>query len=143
MEVRIVVDRNILVAKITAIEKCLGKVKEKRSASIEDFMINEDSQDIVLFNLMQAIQGCVDMAAHIVSDEGYGMAGSMNEFFYLLSGRNIISVDLQEKLISAVGFRNFVVHEYAKLDLNQVYDIATNGIEDLEKFVGVIVRRFA
>lgn len=137
------VDRNILVAKITAIEKCLGKVKEKRPASIEEFMLNEDSQDIVLFNLMQAIQGCVDMAAHIVSDEGYGMAGSMNEFFYLLSGRNIISLNLQEKLINAVGFRNLVVHEYAKLDLKQVYDIASHGIKDLEEFVSIIVRRFA
>jgi uncharacterized protein YutE (UPF0331/DUF86 family) len=143
MEVKLVVDRNILVAKITTIEKCLNKVKEKRLASIDEFMVDEDSQDIVLFNLMQAIQGCVDMAAHIVSDEGYGMAGSMNEFFYLLRGRNIISVDLQEKLISAVGFRNLVVHEYAKLDLHQVYAIATLGIKDLEEFVSIIVRRFA
>ena len=137
------VDRNVLVAKITTIEKCLNKVKEKRLSSINEFMVDEDSQDIVLFNLMQAIQGCVDMAAHIVSDEGYGMAGSMNEFFYLLRGRNIISVDLQEKLISAVWFRNLVVHEYAKLDLNQVYAIATQGINDLEEFVAIVVRRFA
>lgn len=137
------VDRNILVAKVTTVEKCLNKVKDKRSASLALFKADEDSQDIVLFNLMQAIQGCVDLAAHIVSDEGYGMAGSMNEFFYLLCGRGIIPVDMQEKLISAVGFRNLVVHEYAKLDLNQVYEIATHGIKDLEEFVGVIVRRFA
>lgn len=137
------VDRNILVAKVTTIEKCLNKVKEKSSASLDLFKADEDSQDIVLFNLMQAIQGCVDLAAHIVSDEGYGMAGSMNEFYYLLRGRGIISVDMQEKLISAVGFRNLVVHEYAKPDLNLVYDIATHGIKDLEEFIGVIVRRFA
>ncbi|MFZ4858326.1 MAG: type VII toxin-antitoxin system HepT family RNase toxin [Desulfuromonadaceae bacterium] len=143
MEVKLVVDRNILVAKVTTIEKCINKVKEKRSASIDEFMVDEDSQDIVLFNLMQAIQGCVDMAAHIVSDEGYGMAGCMNDFFYLLRGRNIISVYLQEKLISAVGFRNLVVHEYAKLNLNQVYYIATHGIGDLEEFVSIVVRRFA
>jgi len=54
-----VVDRNILVAKVTTIEKCINKVKEKRSVSIDEFMVDEDSQDIVLFNLMQAIQGCV------------------------------------------------------------------------------------
>lgn len=137
------VDRNILVAKVTTIEKCLNKVKEKRSATFEAFAGDEDSQDIVLFNLMQAIQGCVDLAAHIVSDEGYGMAGSMNEFFYLLAGRKIISVGLQEQLIGAVGFRNLVVHEYAKLDLVQVYDIATKGIKNLEEFTGVIVSRFA
>jgi uncharacterized protein YutE (UPF0331/DUF86 family) len=138
-----VVDRTILVAKVTAIEKCIIRVKEKRSPSFDAFKADEDSQDIVLFNLMQAIQGCVDLAAHIVSDEGYGMAGSMHEFFYLLQGKNIISISMQEKMISVVGFRNLVVHEYAKLDLNQVYEIATNGIKDLEEFIGVIVRRFA
>lgn len=51
MEVKLVVDRNILVAKITTIEKCLNKVKEKRLASLDEFMVDEDSQDIVLFNI--------------------------------------------------------------------------------------------
>jgi uncharacterized protein YutE (UPF0331/DUF86 family) len=143
MGVKVVVDKNILVAKVTTIEKCLNKVKEKCSPSPGGFMADEDCQDIVLFNLIQAIQGCVDLAAHIVSDEEYGMAGSMNDFFYLLRERNLISVELQEKLIRAVGFRNLVVHEYVKLDLNQVYTIATTGTKDLEEFVGVLVRRFA
>lgn len=137
------VDKNILVAKITTIEKCLNKVKEKRTDSLNSFKTNEDSQDIVLFNLMQAIQGCVDLAAHIVSDEGYGMAGSMHDFFYLLQGKGIIPVEMQENMIKAIGFRNLIVHEYAKLDLNQVYEIATHGSKNLEEFIGVIVRRFA
>jgi len=46
-------------------------------------------------------------------------------------------------MIKAVGFRNLVVHEYARLDLKQVYRIATNGISNLEEFIGTIVRRFA
>ena len=48
-------------------------------------MTDVNSQDIVLFNLMQAIQGCVELSAHVVSDEGYGMAGTMQDFFYLLA----------------------------------------------------------
>lgn len=137
------VDKNILVAKIATIEKCLKKVKEKRPSTFEAFEADEDSQDILLFNLMQAIQGCVDLAAHIVSDEEYGMAGTMNEFFYLLHGQKIITATLQENMIKAVGFRNLVAHEYARLDLKQVYSIASNGIHDLEEFIGAIVRRFA
>jgi len=138
-----VVDKNVLVAKITTIEKCLKKVKEKCHPTFEAFEADEDSQDIVLFNLMQAIQGCVDLAAHIVSDEEYGMACNMNEFFYLLHGQKIITATLQENMIKSVGFRNLVVHEYARLDLKQVYSIALNGIHDLEEFIGTIVRRFA
>jgi uncharacterized protein YutE (UPF0331/DUF86 family) len=138
-----VVDKNVLVAKISTIEKCLKKVKEKCPPTIAQFEADEDSQDIVLFNLMQAIQGCVDLASHIVSDEEYGMAGSMNEFFYLLHSQKVITVALQESMIKAVGFRNLVVHEYARLDLKQVYEIATHGINDLKEFIGTIVRRFA
>lgn len=137
------VDKNVLVAKITTIEKCLKKVREKCPPTFEQFETDEDCQDIVLFNLMQAIQGCVDLAAHIVSDEAYGMAGNMNEFFYLLQEKKVITVALQENMIKAVGFRNLVVHEYARLDLKHVYRIASNGINDLEEFIGTIVRRFA
>lgn len=57
--------------------------------------------------------------------------------------QKIISVNLLESMIKAVGFRNLVVHEYARLDLKQVYKMATNGINDLEAFIGTIVRRFA
>jgi len=137
------VDRNILIAKVASIEKCIGKVKEKCPAALDMFESNEDLQDIVIFNLMQAIQGCVDLAAHIVSDEGYGMAGSMNEFFYLLHGRDIIPANIQEAMVKAVGFRNLVAHEYARLNLRNVHEIATTGIHDLESFIGLIVRRFA
>ena len=99
------VDRSIIIAKATGIEKCLERINKKCSASLELFKNDEDSQDIILFNLLQAIQGCVDLAAHVVSDEGYGMAGSLREFFYLLQEQGIITGDLAYRLAGAVGFR--------------------------------------
>lgn len=137
------VDKNILVAKVASIEKALRKVREKAQISLEQFKTDEDSQDIVLFNLMQAIQGCVDLAAHIVSDEALGMAGSMHEFFYLLHSNNIITIELQERMIRAVGLRNLIAHEYARLNLDQAYQVAQEDVNDLEEFVAAIVQRFA
>ena len=113
------------------------------SANARRLLADEDSQDVILFNLMQVIQGCVDLAAHVVSDEGYGMAGSMQEFFELLSQQQLISEDLAGAMKSAVGFRNLIAHEYAKIDLAQVYVVATDGIRDLEEFLAMMVRRFA
>lgn len=137
------VDKAVFVAKVAQIEKCLNRVKSTRPSTLEQFKTDVDSQDVVLFNLMQAIQGCVDLAAHVVSDEGYGMAGSMQEFFYLLQARQVISPELAERLSKAVGFRNLVAHEYARLDLKQVYAIATDGLQDIEAFLGAMVGRFA
>lgn len=37
--------------------------------------------------------------------------------------------------MSAVGLRNLIVNEYAKIDLEQVYDIARNDAKDLQAFL--------
>ena len=137
------VDKGVFLAKVTMTEKCLRRVKEKCPATFEEFKADEDSQDVVLFNLMQAIQGCVDLAAHIVSDEGYGMAGSMQEFFELLSQQQLISTELAGRMGKAVGFRNLVAHEYARIDLVRVYFVANEGISDLEEFLAAMIKRFA
>lgn len=137
------VDKGVFLAKVTMTEKCLKRVKEKCPATFEEFKTDEDSQDVVLFNLMQAIHGCVDLAAHIVSDEGYGMAGSMQEFFELLSQQQLISADLAGNMGKAVGFRNLIAHEYARIDLERVYSVASDGIRDLEQFLATMIKRFA
>ena len=137
------VDRRIISEKVDTVEKSIKRVRERRGESVDEFKINEDFQDSVVLHLMQAIQGCIDLAAHIVSDEELGLASSTRDFFYILSDKKIISAELREKMIHAVGFRNLAAHEYAKLDMERAYEIATHDIHDLEEFVGVIVRRFA
>lgn len=136
------VDRRIIAEKVDSAERSLKRVKSHRGASLEQFLSNDDAQDIVLFHLMQAIQACIDLAAHVVSDEELGLAASTHDFFYLLSDNGVISRDMSERMIKAVGFRNLVAHEYARLDLEKVYAIAADGIKDVEEFLRVMVLRY-
>lgn len=142
LEQRKMVDRAILTAKIGRIERSLRRIECKRPASLQSFANDQDCQDIVLFNLIQALQGCIDLAAHIVSDEGFGMVGSTNEFFYLLQEQGIIPADLTEKMVRAVGFRNLCVHEYGRLDLERVYEVASEGLSDIRELIQMIVRKY-
>lgn len=136
------VDRRIIAEKVDTVERSIKRIISRRGDTVEEFVANEDLQDSVVLHLMQAIQGCVDLAAHIVSDEELGLAASTRDFFYILSDSKIIYPEVREKMIKAVGFRNLAAHEYIKLDMEQVYDIATKGIKGLEEFIGVIVRRY-
>ena len=52
-----------------------------------------------------------------------------------MQNNKVISPELAEEMAKAVGFRNLVAHEYAKLDLEQVYAIATTGLQDIEAFI--------
>jgi uncharacterized protein YutE (UPF0331/DUF86 family) len=138
-----VVDRRIIVEKADFIEQSLQRVVERRGSNYAEFAADRGLQDSVILHLMQAVQGCVDLAAHVVSDEGLGVAASTRDFFYILSDKKLIEAELSEKMVKAVGFRNLLAHEYAKLDLLQVYAIAIEGVRDLEDFLAAMLRRFA
>ena len=95
----------------------------------------------ILFNLQLAIQNCIDIAAHIISEEGFGVPGSTNEMFYLLEENGYVNTELTEKMVKAVGFRNLIVHEYGKLELEQVFEVAQNNIDDLNEYLRSIFKK--
>jgi uncharacterized protein YutE (UPF0331/DUF86 family) len=134
-------DRGILLAKSVAVKKHMGRIAEKRNIDLATFLEDIDCQESILFNLQMAIQNCIDLAAHIVSDDELGLPGSTNELFYLLEENGYLSRELAEKMIKAVGFRNLIVHEYVKIDLKQVYDIAQEDMKDLDVFLRALFEK--
>ena len=137
------IDRNILLAKAGRVEQHLRRIKEKRIVPLDQFLEDLDRQESILFNMQTAIQNCIDMAAHIISDHNLGVAGSTNEMFYMLQENGYLDSGLTEKMVASVGFRNLIVHEYGNVDLRKVYQIAQKDIEDLETFLRVILDKFA
>jgi uncharacterized protein YutE (UPF0331/DUF86 family) len=117
------------------------RVKEKRPATLQEFLSSLDLQEIILFNLQMAIQFCIDIASHIISDEGLGLPGSTNEMFYTLQENGYIPEDVADKMVAAVGFRNLVVHEYTRVDLEEVYRISQENVDDLIEFLQPLLRR--
>ncbi len=88
-----------------------------------------------------AIQNCIDIAAHIVSDQEMGVAGSTNEMFYMLQDNGYLDLNLTEKMVAAVGFRNLVVHEYEVVDLKRVYQIIQKDIFDLKNYIKEVLTK--
>lgn len=137
------VDRDLILAKAGAIKRHCKRIADRSNIDIESFKSDLDRQEIVLFNLQMAIQNCIDIAAHIVSEEGYGVPGSSNEMFYLLEENGLLDLTLTEKMIKAVGLRNLIVHEYATIDLNQIHQISQSDINDLEDFIKSLLVKIA
>jgi uncharacterized protein YutE (UPF0331/DUF86 family) len=133
------VDSEIILAKASAVQKHLRRIEEKSQINLPDFLNNSDLQDVILFNVQMAVQNCIDIAAHLVSSGGFGVPGSNNELFYILEEHSIISPQLTEKMVKAVGFRNLIVHEYARLDLDRVFGIAQKEVHDLHEFTKTIL----
>jgi uncharacterized protein YutE (UPF0331/DUF86 family) len=135
------IDQNLILAKAGRVDDHLRRIREKRSVTVDEFLRDLDRQESILFNLQMAIQGCIDIAAHIISDEELGVAGSTNEMFYILQENGYLSPELTEKMVAAVGLRNLMVHEYGNVDLKKVFDIACEDIEDLTDYLRAVFKK--
>lgn len=109
---------------------------------IETLKNDLDIQDIVLHNLQVAIQGCIDIGSHIISDEGWGIAGSLSEIFYILQDKGVIGTDFTDRMVSMVGFRNILIHEYEDVNLDIVYNILHEHLRDIDEFLMAVVDYF-
>jgi uncharacterized protein YutE (UPF0331/DUF86 family) len=104
-------------------------------------MSDLDRQDVVSFNLHLAVENCIDIAAHIISENGWGVPGSASEMFYLLEERGILDPESTERMIKAVGLRNLIVHEYGKIDLSLLFATVRNNLNDLNSYLSDIFRK--
>lgn len=135
------VDQSLILAKAGSMRSHLNRVIEKRNVDLNGFIEDIDRQEIILFNIQAAVQNCIDIAAHIISEEGFGVPGSTTEMFYVLGKNAYLDNNLTQKMVKAVGFRNLTVHEYGKIELGQVYEIAQNDINDLNEFLKAILKK--
>ena len=134
------VDKDLILAKASSVKRHIDRVKEKSVADMAIFLQDLDRQESVAFNMHLAIQNCMDIAAHIISEEGLGVPGSAGDMFFLLQENGFISADLSDKMVKAVGFRNLLVHEYQKIDLQRLYETAEKNVDDLMAFLASIFR---
>ena len=71
------------------------------------------------------------------------MPGSASEMFYLLEENGFLSQELADKMIKAVGLRNLIVHEYARIDLKRLFEIIQKDTKDIDDFIASIFQKLS
>jgi len=134
-------DRDVVLAKVAAIQKGLRRIKEVTGLSPER-LDDLDVQDIFVLNLQRAIQSAIDLAAHIVASEGLGISDTIRGHFVLLENAKVITKALSQKMQSMAGFRNIAIHDYQNLDIEILKAILSKHLKDLEQFYTAILTHF-
>lgn len=128
------VNHDLLAAKLSDLSDYIQRVRDHLPDSSDHLRRDRDALDLVAFNLMLAVQTCVDIASHIIADEGWAAARKLAEGFERLEAHGVIDSSTAASLSRAVGLRNVVAHGYAGVDVDMVHDAATRGLTDLEAF---------
>ena len=130
---------DIIINKIQNIQRCIQRAREEYQFNKDGFLTDYSRQDAAILNLIRACEQSIDLANHIVKNYKMGIPTNTAEIFQLLERKNVISAPLSENMGYMVGFRNTVVHEYQKINLNIVIAVIETGLDDLIKFTDSVM----
>ena len=106
----------------------------------EDLENNRDAEDIVVHNFCHAVQICVDIAMHALSQAGRERPASMADAFDSLRRTGAISDSTARALKGAAHMRNIATHDYVRLDLSIVHAACTTHLGVFRSFAKEIGR---
>lgn len=135
------VDPDIIYAKIGIIKRCFKRIEQTTELN-ENSLNDIDKQDIFVLNLQRAIQATIDLSAHVIASEGFGMPQELKDNFRFLKEQNIITEELTTKMEKMIGFRNIAVHEYQEINNEILKVILKKNLIDIEDFYVAIVKHF-
>lgn len=128
------VDRDLVRRKLGELAEYVAQVSEYRDVTVERYRADWKTQRIVERTLQMAIEACLDVASHIVADRSLRAPSTHAETFEILVQAGLMSSSLGNAMVEMTGFRNIVVHEYARVDAAIVIRILRGHLEDFRRF---------
>ena len=129
------VDPDVVLRKSQAIEHHGARLRARMPLEAHALRLDESLRNDVCFDLIQAVQACIDLAIHACAHEALGVPEGPASAFALLARHEVIEVTLAERLTLAAGLRNLIVHQYTDLDFTRLVQALTAGTTDLDAFV--------
>ncbi len=127
-------------SKLEMLEEYVAILKGYQDHDVEDLMRDHTLRGAVERYIEVALECMIDIGEMIISKEKLKRPDTYRDVFLLLGEHGILPDDFAKDLAPAAGFRNVLVHMYAKIDIDRLYYYLENNLEDIERFGEYIAR---
>ncbi len=127
-------DRDFVDKKLAELRIYVEKLEELRSLSLEEIRSSMHKAWAVEHGLLLSIQLIIDIGNHLLASVGDICIENYIDVFDELGSQGIIPKDFTAKIRGMAGFRNLLIHEYTKVDLERVYEVLQTRLEDFKEF---------
>lgn len=124
------VKRQIIHKRLQKLDEYLAILRQAQMYSYEEFIASPERYGSVERFLQLALEVLIDLGNHVIADDALGEVGYQRDIPALLAEHGYISPELREKWFQMIGFRNILVHDYAEIDHQIVFNVLQNQLPD-------------
>jgi len=134
------IDEEIINEKLEKLKEYTSYLKEYQKATLNDFKKDHKLQGAARCYLQLACECVIDVCEIIISSLGLRRPDTARESIEIIGEQGILPEEFTKKVSSIAGFRNILVHEYAKVDINELYHHLQEDLDDFSKFSQLIAQ---
>lgn len=135
-------DRERILAKVDELEMYLRELEGIAPRDFREYQRVEKRRACERL-LQLAIEAMIGVCHLLVSGLRLGLPAEEEDLFGKLTAAGILSTQMEDTLREMKGFRNILVHEYAKVDDRLVYEATKTRREDFRRFTSEVVAYLA
>ena len=132
------IDKETINEKLENLKKYVGYLKEYRKFSLEDIKKDYTLQGAIRYYLQIACECVIDICEIIISGLGLPKPDTARDSIEMLGENGILPLEFSLKISKMAGLRNILVHEYAKIDISEIYNHLQKKLDDFSQFAKLI-----
>jgi uncharacterized protein YutE (UPF0331/DUF86 family) len=131
------VDAESQLERLARLERLIDQLERVRAAGLAPYLADEDLRMMSERRLELAIQICIDIGAHLVSELSTPPPSDYAGIFKSLADAGHLDRDLGTRLAAAARQRNLLIHLYLDIDNTKVF-ASLGHLDDLRAFAAVV-----
>ena len=121
--------------KIQKIEKYIRILEEYKTDCRERFLEDEMFEGALLHYLYLVSDSSISLAEMMIKYKSFGLTQSYFDSITLLGERKILPREFAYDFAKIASFRNFLAHDYEKIDYIHICEEVLAKLEDIKKYL--------
>jgi uncharacterized protein YutE (UPF0331/DUF86 family) len=120
---------------VSEMRKALNRLNTLKTLNKEPFLNDPDKISSAKYNFVVAIEATIDICNHIISQNSYRIPDDYADTFQVLGEQGVFDKSFVNELKEMARFRNRLIHLYAEVDDEQVYNIIQSRLDDFKNYL--------
>lgn len=128
--------------KLELLRGYVGVLEKMRPLQKETLLDDDIVRGAAERYLHLAAEAVIDVANQIIAEFRFRTPDDYQDTIQILGEEGVLDKSFADEFAPVASFRNILVHDYAKLDYDEIVDKINNRLGDFEKFATQVAQHF-